>query len=395
MPNKRILILVENLAVPFDRRVWLEATTLRDAGYAVSAICPTSDQYPAYHEEIEGIQIYRYDLPNTGGGYLAYLREYAVAMLRTTALAISLYRRHGLDAIHGCNPPDLFFAIAWIFKPFGVQYVFDQHDLSPETFKVKFGYHRVIHRVLRWLERLSYFTADVVISTNESISKLAMQRGAVRAEDVFVVRTGPDSGRLHPVKPQPALKRGRRHLVCYLGVMARQDGVHHALEAAAHLIHQKKRTDTHFSFIGDGQEVENLKELCRDLNLEEWVEFPGRVSDRELRTYLSTADICLSPDPANGLNEFHTMNKTLEYMAMARPVVAFDLWETRVSAGEAALYAEPNDSISFAACIERLLDDPELRNKLGARGRQRIANGLGWDQTKVSLLQAYSRVFSA
>ncbi len=394
MPDRRILVLVENLAVPFDRRVWLEATTLRDAGYTVYVICPTSTQYAAYHEEIEGIQISRYDLPNTGNGYLAYIREYAVAMLRTTALAISLHRRHGLDAIHGCNPPDLFFAIALIFKPFGVQYVFDQHDLSPETFKVKFGNHSVILEVLRWLEKLSYFTADVVISTNESIAKLAMQRGTLRAEDVFVVRTGPDSGRLHPVKPQPALKRGRQHLVCYLGVMARQDGVDHALEAAAHLIHQKERTDTHFTFIGDGQEVENLKQMCRDLGLDEWVEFPGRVSDDELRLYLSTADVCLSPDPANGLNEFHTMNKTLEYMAMGRPVVAFDLRETRVSAADAALYAVPNDSLSFAACIERLLDDPGLRKKLGERGRQRIENGLGWDQTKGSLLEAYSRVFA-
>ena len=386
--------MVENLPVPFDRRVWLEATSFREAGHEVHVICPTSEQYPSHHDEIDGILIYRYDLPPTGNGYLYYLREYAFAMWRATRLAWSIYFRHGFHVIHGCNPPDLFFALALLFRPLGVRFVFDQHDLSPETFKVKFGQREPILTVLKLLERLSYAAADVVIATNRSVAELARDRGGVASEDLFIVRTGPDSKRLYQVKPRISLKRGRRYLACYLGVMGPQDGVDYAMLAAAHLVHRRKRNDVHFVLIGAGDAASSLRRLCSELELDDYVEFAGRISDEDLRVYLSTADICLSPDPANGLNEFHTMNKTLEYMAMGKPVVAFDLKETRFSAGDAALYATPNEPDSYAECIERLLDDSDLRNSLGRRGRERIQGGLSWDHSKQVLLQAYSAVLS-
>ena len=395
MSARRILILVENLSVPFDRRVWLEATTLREAGYGVDVICPTSEEFPAHYEQIEGVNIHRYDLPPLGSGYLHYLREYATAMLRSAQLAVMIYRRRRFHVIHGTSPPDLFFVIAWLFRLLGVKYVFDHHDLSPETFQVKFGRRKFWLGLLKLMERASFSTANVVISTNETLAGIAQQRGRVHPSRVFVVRTGPDRQRLYEVEPEPSLKRGRRYLVCYLGVMAPQDGVDYALHAAAHLVHERRREDVHFAFLGTGESFEELRSLASDLNLDGHAEFTGRVSDDLLRQYLSTADVCLSPDPVNGLNEFHTMNKTLEYMAMGRPVVAFDLRETRYSAGSACLYAEPNDPISFAGCIGQLLDDPELRFELGRRGSQRIEDGLSWEHTKGSLLKAYFRAFSS
>lgn len=392
MSRKKILVLVENLAVPFDRRVWLEATTLRDAGYEIDVICPTSEQFPSHQEEIEGVRIHRYDLPHTGRGYFSYLREYAVAMYKTILLAWCIYQKHRFDVIHGCNPPDLFFAIALIFRPLGVRYVFDHHDLSPETFSVKYGKRKPWLHLLRLLERASFSTADVVLSTNGSLANIARQRGRVPPSKVFVVRTGPDRQRLYEVDPVPSLKRGRRYLACYLGVMAPQDGVDYALHAAAHLVLERKREDIHFAFLGTGESIDELRWLSSDLGLDGYAEFTGRVSDEVLREYLSTAEVCLSPDPANGLNEFHTMNKTLEYMAMGRAVVAFDLEETRCSAGDAAIYATPNDPVSFARCIGRLLDDADLRVTLGRQGRQRIRDSLGWEHTKHNLLEAYQAV---
>jgi len=386
----KVLILVENLPVPFDRRVWLEATTLRDAGYTVTVTCPTGGRHTAGYECLEGVHVYRYELSPTGTGFLDYVREFGTALFKTFWLSLRVLQRHGFDVIHACNPPDLFFLIGWLYKPLGKRFVFDQHDLTPETYRVqRQGRGGLIYRVLLFLERLTYATSDMVIATNESIRGFACERGRAPRERIFVVRTGPDFDRLRVVPPDSSLKRGATYLVCYVGVMGIQDGVDYALRAADWIVHRQGRRDVHFAFIGSGDVLHNLKRLADELNLNGHVTFTGRIPDDELVTYLSTADVCISPDPQNGLNEYHTMNKTLEYMAMGQPQVAFDLTEMRVSAGDAAAYACPNDVQDFGRQILLLLDDPARREAMGRLGRKRIEDELGWAHTHRNLLEAY------
>jgi len=390
-----VLILVENLSVPFDRRVWLEATTLRDAGFRVSVICPRgAERDRETRVEVEGIAIYRYDLPAGAGGAWSYAREYGLAIARTLALSIRVYRERGFRVIHGCNPPDLFFAIALLYRPLGVRYVFDQHDLSPETFLVRFGGRlAAVYRLLLVLERWTFRTAHTVIATNQSLRDIALRRGRVPADRVFVVRTGPDFGRLRRVPPEPVLRWGHRFLVVYLGVMGPQDGVDLAIRAASIVVHARGRQDVGFVFVGDGDYAPALRSMCADLGLDEHAHFTGRVPDDTLVRYLSTADVCVSPDPANNLNEFHTMNKTMEYMAMGKAVVAFDLKETRYSAGDAAAYVSPNDVGAFADEIIALLDDAERREAMGQAGLRRVRSRLSWDHSKPALLAAYAHAF--
>ncbi len=407
----RILILVENLSVPFDRRVWLEATTLQQAGYTVSVICPKGKKCDtAAEEKIDGVRIYRYPLSTCRLPFLSHVLEYVVAMTQTARLTWKVYRTTGFDAIHACNPPDLFCLIAAPYRLLGSRFVFDQHDLSPEVFKVQFATRielkeagatchlpplaRPIYGVLRLLEKATYRLADAVIATNETMRGIARERGPVPNERIFTVRTGPDFDRLRLVAPDERLRAGRPHLVCYLGVMGKQDGVDYALRAAQQLLRRRPGC-ARFAFIGDGDHAPALKALARELGIEQDVLFTGRVSDADLVRFLSTADVCLSPDPANGFNEFHTMNKTMEYMALGKPVVAFDLVETRTSAGEAALYARPNDIEAFAAHIERLLEDPDLRHRLGEAGRRRVVESLCWEHSAPHLLATYAAVLPA
>jgi glycosyltransferase involved in cell wall biosynthesis len=385
-----ILILVENLPVPFDRRVWLESTTLRDAGYVVSVICPTGDRYPAGYECVDGIHVYRYELPPTGLGFVDYAREYTAAMVNTLGLSLKVLRRHGFDIIHACNPPDLFFSIAWLYKPFGKRFVFDQHDLSPETYRVqRHGREGLVYRMLLFLERLTYATADMVIATNESIRGFARQRGRVPDERIFTVRSGPDFEHLNLVPPDPTIRQDARHLICYAGVMGPQDGVDYGLRAAEWIVHRQGRQDVHFVFVGGGDVLPELKRLADELGLNGHVTFTDWVPHDVLIAYVASADVCISPDPRNGLNEYYTMNKTLEYMAMGKPQVTFDLEEMRVSAGDAALYALPNDVEDFGRHILALLDDPLQRESMGVIGRDRIKKELGWAHTHQNLLEAY------
>ena len=392
---RRVLILVENLPVPFDRRVWLEALTLAEAGWTVSVICPKGqDRSTESYERLDGIDIYRFALPATSTGVFSYVREYTVAFAKTLWLVGKVLRRGGLDVIHATNPPDLYFIIALLLKPFGKRFVFDQHDLSPETFAVQsdnrprpivFG----IYWMLRLLERLTYATANVVISTNESVKDIALRRGHVSPERMFVVRSGPDRDRLYAVPVDETLRAGKQHLICYVGVMGLQDGVDYLLRAVHWMVATQHRNDFRVALIGDGDHAPTLKSMVKELRLDEVVTFTGRVSDEDLRRYLSAAAVCVSPDPKNGLNEHHTMNKVLDYMAMGKSQVAFDLKETRRSAGGAALYATPNSHEEMGRKILQLLDDPDLRRQLGERGRKRISNGLGWEHTRTELVRAY------
>lgn len=392
---KRILIIVENLPVPFDRRVWLESTTLRKAGYDVSVICPQGMGYTAPYEVIDGIRIYRYPAPPPTTTRLSYAWEFPYCWVKSLSLARRIRRESGLDAIHACNPPDTFFLIGLLFKLVGgVRFVYDQHDLCPELYLSRFGGRRAVYyALLRVLEWATYRVADMVLATNCSYKQHAVDVGGFPAEGIFVVRSGPRMDYFVPVEPDPLLRKGKKHLVCYLGVMGPQDGLDYLLRAIRHVVDVVKRRDVHFVLIGSGDSFPAVKALRDDLGLTHFVDMVGRVSDDEVRRYLSTADVCVCPDPRNPLNDVSTMNKVLEYMIFAKPMVSFELRESRYSAQDGALYAQPNDEIEFGDRIIQLLDDPNLRAEMGRKNRERIERELSWEHTSKQLLAAYGQLF--
>ncbi|GAA2062437.1 glycosyltransferase [Williamsia deligens] len=397
--RSHILVLVENLSVPMDRRVWQESRALTEAGHRVTVICPmgtTTDT--AAEETIDGVRILRYPLTAATGGPAGYLREYPVALLHTVRLAARVAMRSRVDVVHGCNPPDFFFLVGLLLRLRGARFVFDQHDLVPELFASRFEsggpLALVLDRATRLLERLTYASATGVIATNESYRRTAIDRGGCAPDDVTVVRSAPDLSRFVARTPDDSLRRGRRHLAAYLGVMGPQDGVDHALRALAHLRHDLGREDLHTIVMGSGDEFDSLVALARELRIDDVVEFTGRVPDEFVQRCLSTADVCLSPDPLNPLNDVSTMNKVVEYMAMGRPLVSYDLREARVSAGDAALYVPGNDVEAFGRGIATLLDDPERREKMGILGRERVERELSWENSTRSLLAFYERVLS-
>jgi glycosyltransferase involved in cell wall biosynthesis len=388
--RKRVLIVIENLPAPFDRRVWQEARTLRDAGHQVVIVCPKAKGYEASHELLEEIHIYRHPLPLEARGALGYLLEYAAALFFEAVLMWRVFFRHGFDVIHACNPPDLIFLNALPFKwLFGVRFLFDHHDINPELFEVKFGARGLFYRLIVLVEWLTFRSADVSIATNDSYRDIAIGRGGMDPEKVFVVRSGPDLARLRIGPPVPALRRGRRHLVGYVGVMGKQEGIAYLLEAARILVDEWNRDDVQFTLVGQGPELEHLQQTAIDLGVSEFVAFTGRVSDEALMEVLNTADVCVNPDEFNAMNDKSTMNKVMEYMALGKPIVQFDLREGRVSAGEASLYAKPNDARDFASKILELLDDPEARERMGRLGRERVEGSLAWPHEAPKLLDAY------
>jgi glycosyltransferase involved in cell wall biosynthesis len=389
--SPRVVIIVQNLSVPFDRRVWLEACSLRDAGYEVSVVCPMGAGETAY-EVLDGILIRRYPAPPDARGVGTYLYEFVYCWLRTARLVLRAHRAEGFDVIQACNPPDTFWALALPFKLVGTKFVFDQHDLCPEVYESRFPNGSGMFLLgLRLLERATYAVADHVISTNDSYRAVALGRGRVASADVTVVRTGPDPERLRRTAPNSDWRRGRKYLCAYLGVMGPQDGVDLVVRAAAALS-RAGRDDVQFVLMGKGDSTEELVALADELDVAEMVTFTGRVSDEVVAEVLSTADLGLSPDPLNPLNDVSTMNKTMEYMAFELPVVAFDLKETRVSAGDAAVYVRPNDVAEYARAIADLLGDPERRRRMGERGRKRVVDILAWRHQAPRFIAAYERL---
>ncbi len=389
--TNRILIIVENLPVPFDRRVWMEATTLKDSGYEVSVICPQGKNYPERYVELDGIRIYRYPAPPPTTTKLSYAWEFPYCWFQSLKLAMKAWRQGGFDAIQACNPPDTFFLIGSLFKLFHrTKFVYDQHDLCPELYLSRFGGSRSVYfGLLRMLERATYRAADMVISTNQSYKEHAATVGRFPEGDIFVVRSGPKASLLAPVAPQPALRRGKKFLVCYLGVMAPQDGVDYLLRAIRHVVDVVKRKDISFALIGSGDSFGAVKKLREDLGLSDCVEMTGRIPDADVARYLSTADLCVCPDPLNPLNDVSTMNKVLEYMIFGQAMVSFDLRESHYSAQDGALYVTPNDEIEFGEKIIQLLDDEALRESMGRLNRERIREELSWEHTSKELLRAY------
>ncbi|MCL4692226.1 MAG: glycosyltransferase family 4 protein [Candidatus Hydrogenedentes bacterium] len=392
-----VLILVENLSVPFDQRVWREATALRDAGYCVSVICPAGRELDrSMRENVDGVAIYRYPGFEARRGLFAYGLEFAWALIAMTVRSFEVFLRQGFRVIQLCNPPDLLFLVALPYRFLGRRIIFDHHDLAPETYcsRPGQGASRWVRRILLLMERVTFRCADVVMATNQSYRRIALERGRVPEDDIFVVRNGPDLARIRKVPANPALRKGRPHLLLYVGTMGPQDGVDYFLRSLDHLLHTRERDDWHAMIVGGGIQLETLKRYARELDLEDRVTFTGRVPDEALLEALSTADVCVCPDPKNPLNDVSTMNKTMEYMAVGKPVVAFDLVETRASAADAALYAPGNDYRAFGDSIAHLLDNPSLRATLGARGLARIRQSLSWQHSKRPLYSAYERAFA-
>jgi glycosyltransferase involved in cell wall biosynthesis len=391
---RNVLIIVENLPSPFDRRVWQEATTLRDAGYGVSIICPVGPGCEERFVELDGIAIYRHPLPFEATGALGYLAEYAVALYWEFRLAYRVLRERGFDAIHACNPPDLIFVVGGWFKRFHrKRFLFDHHDINPELYEAKFGRRDFFWRMLVRLERLTFRTADVSIATNESYRRIAIERGGMNPEKVFVVRSGPKLEHLRQLPPVEELKCGRRFLVGYVGVMGKQEGIDYLLRAAEHIVKKMGRTDIQFGLVGGGTSLGEMRTLAAELGVAEYVTFTGRVPDDAMLRMLNTADVCVNPDVANEMNDKSTMNKIMEYMALGKPIVQFDLTEGRFSAQRASLYARRNDHVNLAEKLVALLDDPRLRAEMGEFGRQRVTQQLEWRYEAPKLLQAYRVMF--
>jgi glycosyltransferase involved in cell wall biosynthesis len=393
--GRRVLIIVQNLPVPFDRRVWQEATTLAANGYQVAVICPTGRGYTARYECLGGIHIHRHPLPLEARGALGYLLEYASSLFWELVLSFRVLRRQGFDAIHACNPPDNIFLIGALYKLLGKRFLFDHHDINPELYEAKFGRRDLFHRLVCLSERLTFLTADVSIATNESYRQIALERGHMPREKVFVVRSGPSLERLKILPPVPQWKRGRRYLVGYVGVMGAQEGIPYLLEAARHIVRDLGREDVQFVLVGGGPALEQMRRLNSQLGLDRYVEFLGRVPDQTLLEVLNTADVCVNCDEVNPMNDKSTMNKIMEYMALAKPIVQFELTEGRFSAREASLYARPNDARDFAEKIVTLLADPEQRERMGRFGRERVERQLSWLYEVPKLLAAYEALFAS
>ncbi|MCW2933368.1 MAG: kanF [Actinomycetia bacterium] len=391
--KRRVLIIVQNLPVPFDRRVWLECQALSANGYQVAVVCPKGKDDPAY-QVLDGVELYKYRPYAPGGSKISFIAEYAYSFLATAWHVLKARRKGRFAVLQACNPPDIFWPIAIALRATdGAKFVFDHHDLCPELFQSRFPDGPSLpYKGLRWLEKMTHRTADHVIATNQSYREIAIKRSGKKPEDVTVVRTGPDPDKLRRGPVDPAQKRDRKYLAAYIGVMGPQDGVDIVIRAADIVIRELGRDDIAFTLIGKGDCFEELVALRDQLGLAGHVEFTGRAPDELVGRILSTADVGLSPDPKNPLNDLSTMNKTMEYMAFELPVVAFDLLETRVSAQDAAVYATPNDVREYAQAILDLLDDEVKRGEMGKLGRARVEDELAWPHSARAYLGVFERL---
>lgn len=392
---RRVLILVENLPVPLDRRVWLESTTLVEAGYQVSVICPTGRGWDAAHEVIEGVHIWRYPAPpEAHSGAVAYAREWGGALWHMARLMRVVRRERGFDVVQGCNPPDLLFLLALWWRPSGVRFLFDHHDVCPELFEAKFNRRGFLYQVMRMCERMTFATASVSIATNESFRQLAVQRGGMRPEDVFVVRSAPRVESFRPGPGDPSLRQGAGAVLGYVGVIGQQEGMDLLVEAVAHLVGPLGHGDLRVVIVGFGPALADMQADVASRGLTANFTFTGPLYGDALLGALNAIDIGVAPDPMNPMNDISTMNKVMEYMALEKPVVQFDLTEGRASAGEASLYAKPNDPVDFAEKVAWLIDHPDDRAAMGRLGRERVMERLSWAHSAPSLLAAYDRIFA-
>lgn len=392
--KRRVLIIVENASVPIDSRVWKEAIALRQAGYEVTALCPRDKGCEQDYELIEDIHIYRHPVPKELDSVFGYIWEYSCALFWEFVYAWKIYLRSPFQVIQGCNPPDNIVLVALPFKLLGVKYIFDHHDVNPELYYAKYERRDALYKVLLWFEKLTFRFCDVVMSTNESYKQIAVTRGRKAPNDVYVVRNGPDLETFKAVPPNTALKYGKQYLVGYVGVMAAQDGLDILMDVAEHIKNLGRR-DVHFTCVGGGPALSGLRQMVKEKNLSDIVNFTGRISDEELLAVLSTADVCVNPDKPCEMNNMSTMIKIMEYMALGKPIVQFDLKEGRISAQAASLYSDTHNRVpDFANKILWLLDHPEERQKMGEFGRTRVKTDLAWEYSTENLLAAYENAFS-
>lgn len=393
--GKRILMLLENHPYPQDGRVRREAMALREAGYQVSVICPAAGGQPL-RETVAGVCVCRYPAPPPGDGLLGYLWEYGYSMLVASILTFLVFIKHGFDVIHAHNPPDTFALIAAPYKLLGKRFIFDHHDLSPEMYDARFRGegNSLVRRTLLLLEQLTFHLADYVLATNQSYKEIAIGRGGVAEHRVAIVRNGPELNRVQQVPADRTLREKAKTVIGYVGVMGAQDGVDYLIRALSHLVHDLGRRDFYCVIIGKGDALPSLKALAQELELDPYVCFTGRVSDEDLMRYLSTADICVDPDPSNPFNDRSSMIKMTEYMALGKPIVAFALPEHVVTAQSAALYAQPNEERELAAKLAELMDAPGRRAEMGRIGRERIEKELAWHHQASKLLGVYEQIFA-
>ncbi|MGV3512583.1 MAG: glycosyltransferase family 4 protein [Novosphingobium sp.] len=390
LKGRKVLIVVENLPLPFDRRVWQEARTLKAAGAMVSVICPTGKGYEKRFEVIDGIEIHRHPLPIEASGALGFLLEYGAALFYETLLTWKIFFKRGIDVIQGCNPPDLIFLVALPLKLFGVKYIFDHHDINPELYEAKFDKRGFFWKLMVLFERLTFKSADVSMATNNSYRQIAIERGGMDPDKVFVVRSGPDLSRLKRVPAQERWKNGRRYLVGYVGVMGDQEGIDLLIDSVEYIVRQRGREDIQFCLVGGGPSLAKLKSLVADRGLADYLHFTGRAPDQDLFEVLSTMDVGVNPDRVNAMNDKSTMNKIMEYMSLEKAIVQFDVTEGRYSAQEASLYARANDPVDMAEKIIELIEDPQRRKEMGAFGRKRVETELNWQKQIDPLIRAYT-----
>ncbi|MFF0816091.1 glycosyltransferase family 4 protein [Rhodococcus sp. NPDC003318] len=396
--RRRVLIIVQNLPVPLDRRVWLECQALTSQGYVVSVICPKGPGDPGF-DVVDGVALYKYRPAPEAVGFVGYVREFVWAWLRTAVLSIKVRRQRGFDVIQACNPPDTYWLLAWLWRVRSVRFVFDHHDLNPELYVSRFGEphslpQRMQYRGLLWLERMTMRVADRVISTNSSYKRIAETRDGCAPDTVTVVRSGPDTRVMRPIYPDPAIRAGHDHLLVYLGIMGPQDGVEAILDVTDELVHHRGRDGLQVVLMGFGDCLEALRARTTELELDDVVHFTGRVGPTSIAQYLSAADVGLGPDQKTPLNDLSTMNKTMEYMAYALPSVSFDLVETRRSEGDTGILVPSGDLEAFADAVERLLDNPPLRARLGVAARRRVARELDWRPQAQAYVGVYDELLN-
>ncbi len=390
-----VLIIVENLTMPLDRRVWQEARTLRDSGYTVSVVCPVGGKYTAPYELMEGIHVFRHPLPYEADGALGYVLEYSWALAWEFALSIKAHYKVGFDVVQACNPPDLLFLIAGFWKYlFGKRFIFDHHDINPELYEAKFNRRGFFHTLLTKLERWTFRTSDASIATNETFRDIAINRGGMDPNRVFIVRSIPDVSRFKRVEPDMVLRNGRRHVIGYVGIMGAQDGVDLLVGAMDEIVNVQGRNDVGCVIVGSGTELPNLQRMANERGLNDHITFTGFLSGAPLLSALSSFDVGVIPDPKNTYNDKISMNKAFEYMTLGIPFVQFDLMEGRKIAGDAALYASDNSAFDLARQINRLIDEPQLHDQLAVEGKARAAALLNWDDEAKRLIGAYETVLA-
>jgi glycosyltransferase involved in cell wall biosynthesis len=396
--GKHFLLLIENEAVPFDRRMWNIARALHEAGAEVSVLCPIFGKDNESFTVLDGINIHRYHNVFADGSVTGYFREYATAFFKSLVLFHKIFLRKRIHVVHAANPPDIFWPLALWLKLWGVRFIFDEHDLSPEAYLSRFDkdeqHPDLLFRVQKLFQRLSYRFADAILSTNETYRERAIGTDQRNAAKIFVVRNGPDTRSFRSRPARPELKKGRRYLAAYIGVMAIQDGVEYVIRAVDELVHRKGFRDIMVYLIGKGDDWPRLKQLVDELGLSEDIVFTGRIPDPDALDILSTADVCLSPDPYSPLNELSTMTKIMEYMSLGKPIVSFHLKENTFSAGESAIYVDDNNPAAFAEGILTLLRDPDRCRAMGEAGIRRVDAELSWQKQSERLRAAYAHVLS-